>query len=90
MLQVEALARSVLRDPLHITVGERNTAQVRPCLLPLMVRRGLCLLRSLPNRWCLWGPATSALTLNPSAHSAVVKLACNDSSRKEEVVRPQA
>lgn len=28
LLQVEALARSVLRDPLHITVGERNTAQV--------------------------------------------------------------
>lgn len=26
-MQVEALARSVLRDPLHIVVGERNSAQ---------------------------------------------------------------
>lgn len=40
VVQVEALARSVLRDPLHITVGERNTAQVRPWLLPLVALRG--------------------------------------------------
>jgi hypothetical protein len=49
-LQVEALARSVLRDPLHITVGERNSAQVRSsddlsqgfCLLAPSGFRGLC------------------------------------------------
>lgn len=27
MQQVEELARSVLRDPLHIVIGERNTTQ---------------------------------------------------------------
>ncbi len=35
-MQVEALARSVLRDPLHITVGERNTAQVSGILLRIL------------------------------------------------------
>lgn len=70
VLQVEALARSVLRDPLHITVGERNTAQVGPCLLLVMLLRGLFLSRScsLPRGCVCNGPATSALTLNPAAH----------------------
>lgn len=51
---VESLARSVLQDPLRITVGERNTgARVEGCR---PARRQACQLRVAPS-WCcasLW------------------------------------